>query len=37
MVNGEFPKTADIPSQGMFMVGYYQQKEDLYISKSKAV
>lgn len=31
-LNGEFPKTLDLDSQGKFIIGYYQQNKDLYTS-----
>jgi CRISPR-associated protein Csd1 len=32
-LNGEFPQTLDLDSQGRFIIGYYQQNKDLYTKK----
>ena len=34
-LNGEFPQTLDLDSQGRFIVGYYQQNKDFYTPKNK--
>ncbi len=34
-VNGEFPKTVNMDGQGMFILGYYQQKQNLYTKTEK--
>lgn len=33
-LNGEFPQTQDLDSQGRFIIGYYQQNKDLYTKKT---
>ena len=32
---GDFPKACDMQQQGMFILGYYQQKQKLYEKKEK--
>ena len=29
-LNGKFPKTLPLSEQGKFIIGYYQQMQDLY-------
>ena len=33
-LDGEFPKTLDLDGQGRFIVGFYQQKKELYTKKT---
>ncbi len=33
-LNGEFPRTLDLDSQGMFIIGYYQQNKELFTAKN---
>lgn len=32
-MDGQFPQTLDLDSQGRFIIGYYQQNKDLYTAK----
>ena len=34
-LEGEFPQTLDLDSQGRFIIGYYQQNKDLYTKSDK--
>jgi CRISPR-associated protein Csd1 len=35
-LDGKFPQTLDLDSQGRFIIGYYQQNKALYTSKKDA-
>ena len=34
-INNAFPKALNMEEQGMFILGYYQQKQSLYTKNSK--